>query len=339
MKEITFNFFDKLSRKKFFLILLLSFFIFSFAEATDLTSTNFIIRDPVVGTGGGYGTSTNFKLYSTGNTLLSGVGSSATYIGHYGFLYYPFVNPGALSVVQNGINADLSWAASTSGQGWTVSGYNTGKATVSGGPYTYTSVGNVTSYSYEGLTPGEYCFVVQTLDALGYVIGTSNEDCVTITPTLVFSMSASSVSLGTLTTVAPGTGSHTISVQTNASSGFALSYLGATLTNTANGSYTIPVYTSGASSPGTAGFGINLKDNATPDIGANPVANYGTCGIASGYSTADQYTFVSSGITTLTSVTAPTDCLYTASYVANISSTTAAGPYATEITYIATGTF
>ena len=34
------------------------------------------------------------------------------------------------------------------------------------------------------LTPGEYCFV-QTLDAFSNVIGTSNEDCVTITPVLV----------------------------------------------------------------------------------------------------------------------------------------------------------
>lgn len=325
--------------KKIILIFLCSFLIFSFAGATDLTSTNFIIKDPIIGTGGGFGTSTSFKLYSTGNTLLSGVGSSATYIGHYGFLYYPFVTVGTLSALQNGIDADLSWSASTSGQGWTISGYKTGIATVSGGPYTYTSVGNVISYSYEGLTPGEYCFVVQTLDSLGYVIGTSNEDCVTIAPTLVFSLSASSVNLGTLTTSAAGTGSHTISVLTNASSGFALSYLGATLTNSANGLYTIPVYTSGASSPGTAGFGINLKDNTTPDIGANPVSNYGTCGISSGYDTADQYTFVASSTTTLTSVTAPTDCVYTTSYIANISSTTAAGSYTTDITYITTGTF
>lgn len=68
-----------------FLILLL--FGWS-ASAMDLTSTNFIIRDPIIGTGGGYGSSTNFQLISAGHTLLSGVGSSASFQGRYGFLYY-----------------------------------------------------------------------------------------------------------------------------------------------------------------------------------------------------------------------------------------------------------
>lgn len=58
------------------------------AKASDLTSTNFIIKDPIIGTAGGYGTSSSFKLISSGNTILSGVGSSASYQTHYGFLYY-----------------------------------------------------------------------------------------------------------------------------------------------------------------------------------------------------------------------------------------------------------
>lgn len=74
--------------KKLLGFLSLSFFIFSVAHASDLTSTNFIIKDPIVGTGGGYGTSTNFQLISAGHTTLSGVGSSTNFITHYGFLYY-----------------------------------------------------------------------------------------------------------------------------------------------------------------------------------------------------------------------------------------------------------
>ena len=54
----------------------------------DLTSTNFIVRDPIVGTGGGYGTSANFELISAGNTSLSGVATSASFQTRYGFLYY-----------------------------------------------------------------------------------------------------------------------------------------------------------------------------------------------------------------------------------------------------------
>ncbi len=169
--------------------------------------------------------------------------------------------------------------------------------------------------------------------------GGNNESCWSFGQTLTFSLSANSINLGTLTTGAAGTGTHTISAATSATGGFAISYFGPTLTNLLNAIYTIPVYTSGASSPGTAGFGINLKNNATPDIGAEPVTNSGTCGIASGYGTADAYTFVASTTTTITSVTAAADCVYTASYVGNISNVSAAGDYETDIIYTITATF
>ncbi len=78
----------KLFSKKFIIFLVFSFFIVSIVNAADLTSTNFIIKDPIIGTGGGYGSSTNFELISAGNSLLSGVGSSSSFKGHYGFLYY-----------------------------------------------------------------------------------------------------------------------------------------------------------------------------------------------------------------------------------------------------------
>jgi len=167
----------------------------------------------------------------------------------------------------------------------------------------------------------------------------NNESCWSFVDTMTFSLSANSISLGTLSTGSASSGSHTISAVTTAAGGFAISYFAATLTNQQAGSYTIPVYSSSASSPGTAGFGINLKDNATPNVGAEPVVNSGTCGIAAGYGTADAYTFVASTNTTITSVTAPADCVYTASYVANISTVTGAGDYSTVITYVVTGTF
>ncbi len=65
--------------------------------ASDLTSTNFIIKDPIIGTGGGYGSSTNFQLLSAGHTLLSGVGSSSSFITRYGFLYYEDQEPESIT--------------------------------------------------------------------------------------------------------------------------------------------------------------------------------------------------------------------------------------------------
>jgi hypothetical protein len=158
----------------------------------------------------------------------------------------------------------------------------------------------------------------------------------TVDPTISFSLGSNSVGLGTLTTGAAGTGSHTVSAATNASGGFSITYNGDTLKSGAN---SIAAYSSAISSPGTAGFGINLKANATPSVGANPTTNAGTCGIAANYNTANTYHFVANTATAITSVTTPSDCVYTTSYVANISSTTPAGSYSTSLTYVATGNF
>ena len=193
-------------RKKLFaklLMLLVLLGSVSWVDAGDLTGSNFIIRDPVVGTGGVFGTSTNFNLYGSGDMTMLGEATSTSFASRYGFLYYPYVTQGAFTATPTGSQVDLAWGASTAGLGWSVSGYKTGIATVSGGPYTYTSVGNVTSYSYTGLTPGQYCFVLQTLDAFSNVIATSGEQCATVQAVVTFSVSDAAVSFGALTSGGP----------------------------------------------------------------------------------------------------------------------------------------
>lgn len=326
--------------KHTFLFLIL-FFVFAgylSVLAKDLTGTNFIVRDPVMGTGGQYGTSTNFKLYSAGNTEFSGVGTGSTFIGHYGFLYYPYVTVGTLSATPSGADANLSWGASTAGGGWSVSGYKTGKSSISGGPYTYTSVGNVVSYSYTGLLPGYYCFVVQTLDALGNVIGTSNESCLTINPVITFSISANSVSFGDLTSAGPryantSTGSgtdtvaHTISASSNATSGYIITYRGPTLTSGAN-TVTPATSISGDGTLGTEQFAISL-------------ATSGSATIPAGYlQSGPTRSFVANTTTQIASTSGVTSSeTFSLHYLANIASVTDAGTYTSSITYLATGTF
>ncbi len=77
--------------------LILFFLVVAFGvsvSASDLTSASFIIHDPIVGTGGDYGTSASFKLISAGNILGSmGGASSASFKANYGFLYYNEVTP------------------------------------------------------------------------------------------------------------------------------------------------------------------------------------------------------------------------------------------------------
>lgn len=181
-----------LSINKILLTLALLLVFVSFVDAADLTSTSFIIKDPVVGTGSGYGSSTGFQLISSGDTSLNGANSSTSFVGRYGFLYYPFVSAAVLVATPNAADADLTWTSSDAGQGWTVGGYNTGTSLVPGGPYSYTDVGLVTSYTYPDLAPGDYCFVVQTYDNLGYVIATSNEECITIEAVIVFDLDTAS---------------------------------------------------------------------------------------------------------------------------------------------------
>ena len=72
-----------------FLLSLMLLFSYTLSLAVDLTSTNFIIHDPIIGTLGGYGSSTNFQLISAGHTSLSDIGGTSTNFQiRYGFLYY-----------------------------------------------------------------------------------------------------------------------------------------------------------------------------------------------------------------------------------------------------------
>ncbi len=128
---------------------------------------------------------------------------------------------------------------------------------------------------------------------------------------------------------------NTLAASTNADSGYSISYNGATLTSGLN---TIDAMAKAASSTDTEQFGINLKDNATPNTGAEPSGGSGAP--ASDYNTADEYKFVADTTTALASAAAPTVATtFTVTYIVNVSQTTEAGAYSTTLTYICTGNF
>ncbi len=125
---------------------------------------------------------------------------------------------------------------------------------------------------------------------------------------------------------------HTMTVATNAGSGYAVTYSGATLTSGAN---TIDVAAITNDADGTAGseqFAMGFSTN-------------GDATVATGYDhnatpASRDWTFVASTTTTALSETVPTATeTFSAFYLANISGTTQPGTYTTNITYIATGTF
>jgi hypothetical protein len=158
----------------------------------------------------------------------------------------------------------------------------------------------------------------------------------TVSESMSFSLGATSVALGTLSISAVASSSHTVTLATNGASGLVLTYSGTTLTSGAN---TITaMLTAAVSSIGTEQFGINAKDNATPNVGAECSGTAPIAAAATGYSTADNFKFVS-GETVISSAAGINSTICTLSYIANIAGSTEAGSYTTTLTFTATATF
>ena len=149
--------------------------ISSVARADEFTSTNFTITAPTISSGG-YATSTSFTLQSIVSPFAVGTSSITSFGLNPGFLFYPFVSTPVVTATAGDAQVALSWTAASGVLGWTVGGYDVGQSTASGGPYSYSSVGNVTSSTRTGLTNDTtYYFVVVPKDALGNRIATSTQ--------------------------------------------------------------------------------------------------------------------------------------------------------------------
>jgi len=171
--------------QKLLLVCFLSFFCILFLGAKivysdEYTTTNFKVLDPVMDAGG-FGSSASFNLFGVISQISNGSSVSTSFGDNAGFLYFPYVSTPVVSTTAGDSQLTLSWTTSTGYLGWTTSGYNIGQSAISGGPYSYVSLGDVTSSVRTGLTNGViYYFVVAVKDALGNVIATSSE--VSVTP-------------------------------------------------------------------------------------------------------------------------------------------------------------
>lgn len=149
------------------------------AEATEYSSASYVVKDPVLAPAG-YATSAGYAMTMTVGQIAIGT-STPTVAGtvgetRSGFEYFPFVNRPTPSATAGAAQVSLSWTAATGVLGWTVSGYSVGQSTVSGGPYTFSAVGNVTSSVATGLANGTtYYFVIAAKDFFGNFIATSTE--------------------------------------------------------------------------------------------------------------------------------------------------------------------
>jgi hypothetical protein len=158
-------------------------------------------------------------------------------------------------------------------------------------------------------------------------ISISGFDCATATDFLI--------DFGEFSTASTSAGSSQFVVATNAEFGFTVSLAGNTLTS---GSNIIPALTSPAGSiRGVSQFGLNLRDNSNPDVGANPTGP-GTGSITADYAVPNLFKF-RNGDAVVTSATTSSNHKFTLSYIANVSNSQAPGVYATTISLIALANF
>ncbi|MCX6736207.1 MAG: dockerin type I repeat-containing protein [Candidatus Parcubacteria bacterium] len=146
-----------------------------FAVADEYISTSYRVLEPVI-VPANFSTSNNFQLWSTVGEVGEGASNSVSFQVGAGFLRYPIASSPAVSTTAGDSQVSLSWTASQGYLGWTPSGYNVGKSTASGGPYSFTSFGNVTSAVMSSLANGTtYYFIVLVKDIFGNIVATSTQ--------------------------------------------------------------------------------------------------------------------------------------------------------------------
>jgi hypothetical protein len=300
-------------------------FGFTVAQTTTIKSVNVDICDTASGscTPAGTGVPSGLTTTSAAVGTISGIGSGGTWTG-------TFTTNGRLRIAN----------ASNTGTPTTVSIQFTNITNPTATNTTFYA--RVTTYSDSTWsTPIDSGTVAtststpiqlsaQVDETLTFCTGTSG-----ITTSSCSGATGSSVNLGTLTPSTTGSGTSQIGISTNASSGYNITVNGTTLTS---GSNTITALASQtASSQGNSQFGLNLRDNATPNVGTDPQGS-GTATPTASYNTVDQYKFVT-GDQVASKVSADNFRLYTVTYIANISGAQPAGAYTSTLNYIATATF
>jgi hypothetical protein len=155
-----------------------------------------------------------------------------------------------------------------------------------------------------------------------------------------------------LSSTAATAGTSVMCVNTNAATGYVISYISNQTSSNGftNGTYTIADNSAGntftAATAGSADFfGINVRANTGtgggPTAGADFSGGVTPTSYGAAYGTAGTFGFARGAFTTLVSeTTGPSaNTLYTVTYAAQAGSSTAVGAYQVKMNYVATGTF
>ncbi len=160
-------------------------------------------------------------------------------------------------------------------------------------------------------------------------------------PFLEFTVSGGTLDLDLLNTATTATGTVTFTVRNYLSHGYVVTIAGPPPTSE-GGAQIDPLSTPSASSPGTEQFGLNLRDNSSPNIGANPVQDpdntFSFGQVAGDYNTPNLFKYAL-GDTVAFSTTSSGRTQFTVSYIVNIGALTESGRYDTDQVFVATATF
>lgn len=268
----------------------------------------------------------------------------------------PCVSADGACVPVPGFDASLSTLTSQptnlgSVTGWTVDGTTTALRLKNGANSTSPTAATPTTVKFSGVhnpSAANSTFYIRIstfsdsaytdlIDSGAVATSTAGQIAVSlaINEQLTFTLATTAVNMTTPTVSAAGTGTSSMTVSTNATKGYSISYTGSTLSSGAN---TItPMSSVASSSPNSKQFGLNLMQNTSPLVGTTKTG-LGSGAPSAGYNTIDQFKFASGDV--LASAVVPTNTnTFTTSYIANADGSTPAGVYSTVLTYVATANF
>lgn len=159
-------------------------------------------------------------------------------------------------------------------------------------------------------------------------------------PFIEFVVTGSNIDLGYLSTTQASSATGTFYVRAWQAGSYVVRTESDPPTNTSGGSQITPMAAPATSSPGTEQFGINLRNNTNPDVGADiqQVHDFSTGTVAAGYNAIDNFKYAKGDVIAQSASSSGTS-IYTISYLFNINEVTKSGEYRFNHILVATGTY
>jgi hypothetical protein len=183
---------------------------------------------------------------------------------------------------------------------------------------------------------GAVAFTTQSPFTIGADVPPFLQICVAVTVAVDCSQAnGDRINLGNLSNNTTKFATSQFAIGTNSITGYIVFILGTTLTSGNNSIAALALPTN--SIIGNSQFGINLRDNSIPDVGADP-AGTGTGSPTASYNTPNLYKFTDGEAIATSSL--PTNYnRMTVSYVVNVNKSQPPGIYSATFTYLASANF